>query len=128
MTTPGSIACYPSDMINIGNGTAQKKEYRSIKERGSSFYTLREGGCKKRRPWSNLLTVEYLVVSYTPLVSRSRFKPFSSDFEGGGGSSFSTFGGGWGYRNRRLWSSSLISEAPVVSYTSQVEIAVSSYL
>ena len=85
MTTPGSCASYPSDVINIGNGTAQKKEYRSIKERGSSFYTFREGGCKKRRPWSNLLTIEYLVVSYAPLVSRSRFKPFSSVFEGGGG-------------------------------------------
>jgi len=123
MTTPGSSACYPSDVINIGNGTAQKKEYRSIKERGPSFYTFREGGSEKRRPWSNLLTIEYLVVSYTPLESRSRFLVILRV----GGSSFSTFGG-WGYRNRRLWSSSLISEVPVVSYTSQVEIAVSSYL
>ena len=95
MTTPGSSACYASDVINIGNGTAQKKEYRSIKERGSSSYTFREGGCKKRRPWSNLLTIEYLVVSYTPLVSRSRFKLFSSDFDGGGGAlRFLHLGGG----------------------------------
>ena len=95
----------------------RKKNIVLLKRGGPRLIHLGRGGCKKRRPWSNLLTIEYLVVSYTPLVSRSRFKLFSSDFDGGGGSSFSTFGG-WGYRNRRLWSSSLISEGPVVSYTS----------
>ena len=60
-------------------------------------------------------------------MSRSRFKPFSSDFEAGG-PFFLHLGEDGIVENRILWSSSLISEVPVVSYTSQVEIAVSRYL
>ena len=57
----------------------------------------------------------------------SSFEPFPSDFEGA--LRFLHLGGGLGlHRKRRRWSILLIIEDLVVSYTSKVEIPVSSYL
>ena len=41
------------------------------------------GGGRKQIPWSNLLIIEDLVVSYPFVLFRSHFEPISSDFEGG---------------------------------------------
>ena len=39
-----------NDVINIGNGRTQKKEYRSIKEEGLRFVHLGAGAVKNEGP------------------------------------------------------------------------------
>ena len=78
------------------------------------YSTFGGGGGRKQRPWSNLLIIEDVVVSYTFLVFRSHFEPISSEFEGA--LHFLHLGWGGGCRKRRPRSNSLITE-DLVSHT-----------
>ena len=82
------------------------------------------GGCRKWIPRSNSLITEDLV-SHTFFRSISHFRLFLSDFEGV--LPFLHLGGR-GLTKTKTQVNSLIIEDQVVSYTSQVEKAVSSYL